>query len=137
MLLDQLAALTDLPDVRARADELDRARLSAAEFLLRHRLLRSERTGEVIRAEFAGLHYPARWHYDVLRGLDSLAGARIPRDERMDEAVAIIRGRRRPDGRWTPARAYPGQTHVPNERVGVPSPWVTLLAERVLLAYPD
>ena len=120
-----------------RADELDRARLSAAEFLLRHRLLRSERTGEVIRAEFAGLHYPARWHYDVLRGLDSLAGARIPRDERMDEALAIIRGRRRPDGRWTPARAYPGLTHVPNERVGIPSPWVTLIAERVLLAYPD
>ena len=120
-----------------RAEELDRARLSAAEFLLRHRLLRSERTGEVIRAEFGRLHYPARWHYDVLRGLDSLAGARIPRDERMDEALAIIRDRRRPDGRWTPDRAYPGQTHVPNESVGAPSPWITLIAERVLLAYPD
>lgn len=119
-----------------RADELDRARSSAAEFLLRHRLLRSERTGEVIRAEFTGLHHPARWHYDILRGLDSLAAARIPRDERMDEALSILRARRRADGRWTPNRAYPGQTHVPNERVGVPSPWVTLIAERVLLAYP-
>lgn len=119
-----------------RADELDRSRASAAEFLLRHRLLRSERTGEVIRAEFTGLHVPARWHYDILRGLDSLAAAGIPRDERMDEALSILRGRRRADGRWTPNRAYPGQTHVPNERVGVPSPWVTLIAERVLLAYP-
>jgi hypothetical protein len=120
-----------------RADELDRARSSAAEFLLRHRLLRSERTGEVIRAEFTGLHHPARWHYDILRGLDSLAAAGIPRDERMDEALSILRSRRRADGRWTPSRAYPGQTHVPNERVGVPSPWVTLIAERVLLAYPQ
>ena len=122
---------------RYRADELERARSSAAEFLLRHRLLRSERTGEVIRAEFTALHYPARWHYDILRGLDSLAAAGIPRDERMDEALSILRGRRRADGRWTPNRAYPGLTHVPNERVGVPSPWVTLIAERVLLAYPD
>ena len=120
-----------------RADELERARSSAAEFLLRHRLLRSERTGEVIRAGFTGLHYPARWHYDILRGLDSLAAAGIPRDERMDESLSIIHARRRADGRWTPSRAYPGLTHVPNERVGAPSPWVTLIAERVLLAYPD
>jgi hypothetical protein len=53
-----------------RAEELEEARATAAEFLLRHRLFRSERTGGVIRGEFTRLHHPARWYYDILRGLD-------------------------------------------------------------------
>ena len=116
---------------------LEQVAASSAEFLLRHRLFRSERTGEVINPEFTRLHFPARWHYDILRGLDSLAAAGVPRDERMDEALTLIRTRRRPDGRWNANSAYAGLTHVANERAGQPSRWVTVIAERVLLAYPD
>jgi hypothetical protein len=122
---------------RYRRAELEEAAASSAEFLLRHRMLRSERTGQVISPEFTRLHFPARWHYDILRGLDSLAAAGAPRDERMDEALALVRRRRRPDGRWSANRSYPGLTHVPAERAGEPSPWLTVIAERVLLAYPD
>lgn len=120
-----------------RRDELEEARATSVEFLLRHRLFRSERTGEPIDPEFTRLHFPARWHFDVLRGLDALATAGVSRDERMDDALAILRRRRRDDGRWVANRAYPGATHVPNERAGQPSRWVTLIADRVLLAYPD
>ena len=119
-----------------RVDELRAAFDSSAEFLLRHRLLRSERTGAVIHPEMTRLHFPTRWHYDVLRGLDSLAAERFPRDRRMDEALALLLRRRGRDGRWRANRAYPGVTHVPDERAGQPSRWVTLVAERVLLAYP-
>ena len=135
-----LEGITGVPAFGATStdgSDWSRARASSAEFLLRHRLFRSERTGEVINPEFTRLHFPARWHYDILRGLDSLAAARVPRDERMDEALTLIRTRRRPDGRWNANSAYPGLTHVANERAGQPSRWVTVIAERVLLAYPD
>ena len=122
---------------RYRRHELEEAYASSAEFLLRHRLFRSESTGQVINPEFTRLHFPARWHYDILRGLDSLAAGKVPRDPRMDEALALVRGRRGADGRWNANRAYPGATHVPDERAGQPSRWVTLIAERVLVAYPE
>ncbi|WP_141842146.1 hypothetical protein [Humibacillus xanthopallidus] len=121
---------------RYRRTELEEAVASSAEFLLRHRMLRSERTGQVISPEFTRLHFPARWHYDVLRGMDCLAAGGTPRDHRMDEALALIRRRQRPDGRWSANRSYPGVTYVPGERPGEPSPWLTVIAERVLLAYP-
>ncbi|WP_404391307.1 hypothetical protein [Humibacillus xanthopallidus] len=120
-----------------RRAELEDSSASSAEFLLRHRMLRSERTGQVISPEFTRLHFPARWHYDVLRGLDSLAAAGVPRDPRMDEALALIRRRRRPDGRWAANRSYPGVTYVPSDRPGEPSRWLTVVAERVLRAYPE
>ena len=106
---------------------------SGAEFLLRHELFRSERTGEVIRADFLVPHHPPRWHFDVLRGLECLAAAGTARDPRMDAALESLLARRRPDGRWT-ARTWPGQTHVPPDGPG-PSRWATLRALRVLAHY--
>ena len=107
------------------------------EFLLRHELLQSERTGEVIRPDFTRVHHPPRWHFDILRGLECLALMGVPQDPRMDAALDLLRIRRRPDGRWSANRSYPGVTHVPSDRPGEPSRWLTVIAERVLLAYPD
>lgn len=116
------------------AEMLD-ARAGSIDFLLRHRLYRSERTGEPIRAEFTRLHHPARWHYDVLRGLDAMAEAGVAHDARIDDALDVVRARRRKDGRWGAARPYPGETHLPATPAGAPSRWVTLTALRVLEAY--
>ncbi len=123
---------------RYRSEDMTRARDLAAEFVLTHRMYRSHRTGEVIHPEFTRFHHPARWRYDVLRGLDALAATGRPYDDRMADALALVRDRRRSDGRWVVARSYPGRTHVPPEPAGRPSRWVTLTAERVLRAYaPD
>jgi hypothetical protein len=118
-----------------RGDELREASGEAVDFLLRHRLYRSERTGKVIDPEFTRMHHPPRWHYDILRALDGLRDARVFHDPRMDEALAVLRARQRPDGRWLANRGYPGITHVPPTRGGQPSRWVTLIASRVLAAY--
>ena len=120
---------------RHRREDVVAARRTAVEFVLRHRLFLSERTGEVIRPDFAVPHHPPRWHFDILRGLDCLRTTGVPADPRMDRALAALRARRRPDGRWT-ARAWPGRTHLPPEPRG-PSRWATLTALRVLEHYGD
>jgi hypothetical protein len=121
--------------LRYRLAELLEARATAVEFLLRHRLYRSERTGEPIDPELTRLHHPARWHFDVLRGLDALARAGVGHDPRMDDALEVIRTRRRSDGLWVANRPYPGRSHLPVPGAGTPSPWITLIALRVLAAY--
>lgn len=118
-----------------RADELAHSIETSSEFLLRHRLFRSERTGQAIHPELTRLHHPTRWRFDILRGLDALAAADVALDPRMADALGILRDRQRPDGRWAAARSYPGQTHVPPAPAGEPSRWVTLVALRVLGRY--
>ncbi|HEX6336168.1 MAG TPA: hypothetical protein VFZ85_04375 [Jiangellaceae bacterium] len=118
-----------------RLAELVESRATCVEFLLRHRLYRSERTGQPIHTEFTRLHYPPRWHFDVLRGLDALTDAGVQQDPRMTDALDVLISRRRPDGRWAANRAYPGATYEPPLPAGTPSPWITLIALRVLKKY--
>jgi hypothetical protein len=122
---------------RERAGGRDATRLRAAqrrgrEFLLAHRLFRSHRTGQPIKAEFLRFAFPPRWHYDVLRGLDHFQDVRAPRDERLADAVELVRRSRRPDGRWGPAYRYRGRVYFHLETAGAPSRWNTLRALRVL-----
>ena len=102
------------------------------EFLLEHRLFRSHRTGEVIKPIFTRMSFPPRWHYDILRALDHFRAVSAPRDERLADAIEIVRKARRADGRWTLQNRYPGKTYFELERVGAPSRWNTLRALRVL-----
>jgi hypothetical protein len=102
------------------------------EFLLMHRLFRSDRTGEIIRPEFLQFAYPPRWHYDVLRALDCFQAARAPRDPRLSEAIELVQRARRSDGRWPLEKVWRGKTYFQLERLGAPSRWNTLRALRVL-----
>jgi hypothetical protein len=101
------------------------------EFFLNHKLYRSHRTGAV--AIRASLRFPAfpEWHFDVLRGLEHFAAAGAPRDERLADAVEVVRAARRPDGRWSTYRQYPGRQWFALEPSG-PSRWNTARALRVL-----
>ena len=102
------------------------------EFLLAHRLFRSHRTGAVIKPVFLRFAFPPRWHYDVLRALDHFQAVGAPRDERLRDAIELLRRKRRPDGRWNLDHAYPGRVWFAMETVGRPSRWNTLRALRVL-----
>ncbi|HWA33096.1 MAG TPA: hypothetical protein VG737_03150 [Cyclobacteriaceae bacterium] len=117
---------------RYRLSDLSKARKESEEFILRHRLFRSHRTGKIIDPRFLQLHYPTRWHYDILRALDYFRAAGARYDHRMDDALQVIVDQQTPEGRWKLAAQYPGLMHFEMERAGQPSRWNTLRALRVL-----
>lgn len=102
------------------------------EFLLQHHLYKSHRTGKVIDPEMTRLHFPPRWHFDILRGLDYFRSRAAGRDERLKEAVKQVESRQTDDGRWLLNKSWPGRVHFEMERSGGPSRWNTLRALRVL-----
>jgi hypothetical protein len=108
------------------------AQARGREFLLVHRMFRSHRTGEVIKPVFLKLAFPPRWHYDILRGLDYFQAVGAPRDERLAEAIDILRQKRDAEGRWKLEHSYRGHVFFEMERLGKPSRWNTLRALRVL-----
>lgn len=73
----------------------------AAELLLEHRLFRTLRTGEVVHPSWTKLHYPAYWHYDILEGLRLLRALDLLDDPRASEALDLVAGARRKDGRFS------------------------------------
>lgn len=118
-----------------RLDELLSVARSSREFLLQHRLYRSDHTGEVISKDFVRFAFPPRWKYNVLRALDHFRAAGIPWDERMADARGVVVEKRRSDGRWPLQAAWPGEVHFKMEEGRKPSRWNTLIALRVLQAY--
>ena len=85
---------------RTGTSTADTAIADGHEFLLRHRMYRSHRTGDVISDAWTTFHFPPRWHYDVLRGLDHLRDASAVPDVRAADAIELVLSRRRGDGRW-------------------------------------
>jgi hypothetical protein len=118
-----------------RRNELDRAAAGAREFMLIHRLFKSDHTGAIISKGFLRLTFPPRWKYNIFRALDHFRAAGCPYDQRMSDAIAALLAKRRSDGRWPAQAAHPGQVHFVMESVGGPSRWNTLIAMRVLKAY--
>ena len=115
-----------------RLKELKAAQDSAIEFILMHKLFLSDRTGEIIRKDFLKLTYPCRWRYDILKALDYFQYAKIPRDDRMQDAIDVILKKRNKDGTWNVQAKHPGAQHFEMEKAGKPSRWNTLRALRVL-----
>ncbi|MDR6506033.1 hypothetical protein [Arthrobacter oryzae] len=113
-----------------------KARQRAEEYLLERRLLRRLSTGELIDSDWLEFSYPTRWFYDVLRGLDYFRAAGNRPDERIAEAVQVVRSKRQPNGTWLLENSHPGRIHFAMEDGdGRPSRWNTLRALRVLEWY--
>jgi hypothetical protein len=92
-----LVAYARVTGDRSARDAADRA----AEFLLRHRVAWSERSGAPIHPVVVRLHYPPYWHYDVLAGLRALQESGHLDDARTADALDLLESRSRPDGAWS------------------------------------
>jgi hypothetical protein len=108
------------------------AEARAAEFMLAHRLYRSDRTGAVISDRFTQLTYPWHWHYTVLRGLDYLRLTPAVTDGHLDDPIELLLAKRKPNGRWPLQNRIPGTMLVEMEKPGQDGRWNTLRALRVL-----
>lgn len=115
-----------------RLKELLTAEKAAQEFILQHRLFKSDKMGEVIDKKMLSLPYPPRWRYDILRALDYFRAAGTAYDERMRDAIQVLLMKRNKPGSWNLNAHLPGQVHLQMEEAGKPSRWNTLRALRVL-----
>jgi hypothetical protein len=112
------------------------ARRRGEEYLLARRLFRRKSTGEVADPAWLQFSFPTRWHYDVLRALEYFRAAGDAPDQRMDEAIDLLRRKKQSDGTWLLENTHPGRVHFPLEDGdGRPSRWNTLRALRVLRWY--
>lgn len=125
--LEALAAYASADGRSDLAEPLRRGR----EFFLAHRLYKSHRTGAV--AIRGSTRFPAfpEWHFDVMRGLEHFVTGDAERDERLEDAVEVVRHARRSDGRWPTYAQYPGRQWFELEPHG-PSRWNTIRGLRVL-----
>jgi hypothetical protein len=115
-----------------RLKELDKAKRESEEFMLMHRLFRSDKTGEIINPNFLKFYFPARWYYDILKAMDYFQNAEVKYDHRMDDAIEVIQSKRNKEGLWKLPSPHPGRLHFAMEKSGTPSRWNTLRALRVL-----
>jgi hypothetical protein len=109
------------------------ARRRGEEYLLERKLFRRKSTGEVVDPAWLQFSFPTRWHYDVLRALEYFREAGDPPDDRVDEAIELLRSKQQSDGTWLLENTHPGKVHFRLEDGdGRPSRWNTLRALRVL-----
>jgi len=129
-----ISALEALAEVQGRGPartDTSTAMAAGREFFLEHRLYKSHRHGTVSNPAFTKFSFPPRWRYDVLRGLDHFAVTNAPPDDRFQDALDLLAGRRRKDGTWPLQNKHGGRVWFDMEKGGRPSRWNTLRALRV------
>lgn len=129
-ILEGLAAAAEASIVQMDkySESVDRA----MEFMLAHRMYRSDRTGEIISERFTHLTFPSHWHYTVLRGLDFMRSHRAIGDARLEDLIELLVSKRSAKGRWPVEKRIPGTTLFNMEKIGGDSRWNNLRALRVL-----
>ena len=130
--LSTLEGLAAFGTVRQPDAKIAAATARGRDYFLRHRLYRSERTGEIVRPSFSQLSFPPRWFFDVLRGLEHFASIDAPWDDRLGDAIVVLRSKRTKDGRWRAQNWHTGKVYFRLEGGREPSRMNTLRALRVL-----
>jgi hypothetical protein len=130
--------------------------MRGVEFLLKHRLFKSDRDDSVVLLDYLRTHYPLHYAYDFLHGLRVLTELGVKNDTRMNDAITLLLEKRLADGKWSLDAVLRGWRHPhgmheedgtfrPEERemitqgwgteralqleeAGKPSKWITLQA---------
>lgn len=114
------------------SDRITAARANAHDYLLSRRLMFGLRSGALIDKRFVQFGWHPNWQYDVLRALDYFRAAGV-KDDRMSDAIEVVKQRRHQNGLWPLNRMGRGAIgYVTEAGVGAPSRWNTLRAMRVL-----
>jgi len=107
------------------------------EFLLQHHLYKSSTTWEIVHPNIVRLAFPPRWYFDIMRCLDHFQEKRIKHDNRINDAMALLRKKQTSEGFWKLEKRYPARSFFEMEKVGKESRWNTLRALRILKWWDD
>jgi hypothetical protein len=118
-----------------RPPAVQEAAARGAEFLLMHRLYQADHHDfQVINPNWLKLAFPWFYGYNILRGLWVLTRLGY-RDERMEDALAVLREKQTPEGKWVLESTPYGRMQANLEKKWQPSKWITLKALWVLEKY--
>jgi hypothetical protein len=84
-----------------------------------------------IKRSWLKLAFPRYWRSDALEATDVLVSLGI-RDERIQDALDLIRGKQQSDGRWLLDFSETKRAWIQLDEEGTPSKWITLRALRTL-----
>ncbi len=102
------------------------------EFLLEHHLYKSNTTWQSVNPNMTKLSFPPRWRFDIIHCLDYFQEKNIKKDDRMQDALHLLKNKQTADGFWKLEHKYPAKVFFEMEKVGQPSLWNTLRALRIL-----
>ncbi len=131
-----LKALSLIPP-ETRSKEIPSVVNREVESLLGNYIYRYLRNADGNRKDKAGwkrFGFPLFYQADALEVLDTLTRLGV-RDERMEDAVTLVKETQGADGRWLLKNTYNGKMWVDIEAKNEPSKWITLRATRVLKRY--
>lgn len=154
--IEPLWALAEILPRKTREAWSEAAR-KGAEFLLRHRVYKSDRDDSVVLLDFLRVHYPLHYNYDFLHALRVLTSLSV-QDSRLNDAVKLLVEKRLSNGTWLLEGVFRGWrtsfgTHrsltrpeeqevitegwgshrtLQIEEAGKPSKWITIQALSVL-----
>lgn len=118
-----------------RLDELKLQAGKAVDFILKKRLFRSVRTGEIIHPDMLKWQFPHGWRYSVIRALDCFRRMGVPHDDRMDEAIQYLIDHADPHGRLKTVAPVAGIYHFRLESLRDFSRFNTLRLLRIVKVY--
>jgi hypothetical protein len=126
-----LDAFSELP-TRCRNPDVHESLEAGVEFLLMHRLFKSDHHGfKTIKTKWLSFGFP-QFFYDILRGLSVVCKIGHEEDIRIDDALRVLLEKQGVDGRWMLDSSLEGRMQTNLERKGKPSKWLTLKALRVV-----
>lgn len=133
-LVKIIKAIAEIPEEK-RTPQLRQATAAGVEHLLRHHLYKkSHDLNSIAKPDWLKFGFPLMWNTDALEMLGVLTRLGY-RDERMREAIELVKAKQDEQGRWNLETTFNGRFQVNIERKGKPSKWVTLNALRVLKGY--
>lgn len=135
--LNSLAGILDHEIRTGGSSTLRQARHRGEEYLLERGLMRRLSTGEVHGPWATHFAYPYRWCYSVLRAADYCRTASLhdglQPDDRMADALELIRAAQDDDGTWHQQLCHEGRTWFDvDSSPGEASRWLTFHALRVI-----
>jgi hypothetical protein len=120
-----------------KLEKVSKAENKAHQFLLTHKLFKSDKNDKIIDKKFTYLSFPPRWRYDVLRVMEYFYFYNKEYDNRMEEALKLIVNKKNKNGKWPLQCKHAGRVYFELEDDNKNTRINTLRVLRVLKKYAN